>query len=198
MKPFLIIWFTGLCTLCAAQVFDGFQVEADTLPEVEYYAGQTERVNIFAGRPGKAALYSLILPGAGQFYNKKYLHVPIVWAGVGVAGGIMIYNIDQYNTARDAYRERLLAEIEGRPPVDDFSQFSTAQIRNIRDRANRYRQVSIFAFSLVWVANAAQAFVSAHLIDFDISEDLSLHIEPASLEGLAGTGMLQASVVVRF
>lgn len=160
----------------------GFYAEPDTVPEIEYEYVPTEKANIFAGRPGKAALYSLILPGAGQAYNKKYWQVPIVWAGVYTVGFFMSENTKSYKKYRDAYRERLLAALEERPPIEDeeFTGARDEQIRNERDRWDRYRQMTIFGFALVWIANSAQAYVGAHLKEFDVSDDLSLEFVPFS------------------
>ena len=54
--------------------------------------------NVFQGEPGKAALYSFVLPGAGQLYNKRWWKAPLVWAGEGFA----VYNlINNINSAKD-------------------------------------------------------------------------------------------------
>ena len=209
MKRLTLILFSGvlMTALHAQQDLSGFYPEPDTVPEIEVDYVPTVKANIFAGRPGRAALYSLILPGAGQAYNKKYWQVPIVWAGVGTAGGIMYWNNMNYKVYRDGYRERLLADLEDRDPVEDFETFGRAtneQIRNERDRWNRFRQMSIFAFALTWIANSAHAFVGAHLKDFDISDDLSIQIAPFSGSSDYGYGITSYSspvstgVVLRF
>jgi hypothetical protein len=179
-----------MTALHAQQDLSGFYPEPDTVPEIEVDYVPTAKGSIFTGRPGRAALYSLILPGAGQAYNKKYWQVPIVWAGVGTAGGIMLYNSKYYGYYRDGYRESLRAGIEGTPPIipdglppkveENLRKASTEQIKNHRDDLNRYRQISIVAFALTWIANSAHAYVSAHLKDFDISDDLSIQILPFS------------------
>ncbi len=182
-RVILTLYFGVLMIVLHAQDTGGFYPEPDTVPDIEFEYVPTVKTNMFAGRPGRAALYSLILPGAGQAYNKKYWQVPIVWAGVGTVGYFMFDNIDTYKLYRDAYRERLLAELEMREPIENtliFGRATTDQIRNERDRWNRFRQMTIFAFALTWVANSAQAFVGAHLKDFDISDDLSLEILPFS------------------
>jgi hypothetical protein len=143
--------------------------------------------SIFSGRPGKAMLMSLVVPGAGQIYNKSYLRVPFVWGAVGGFGWWMIDNTRQYRCYRDAY----IQIIDGTPfnlpehckkqdgngdNIPDIEQVSASVIRNARDEANKMKQTSILIFGLVWLANGVDAFVDAHLKDFDINEDLSLEI----------------------
>ena len=59
--------------------------------------------------PTKAGLYSAILPGLGQYYNKKYWKIPIVWGGIGTGVGVTLWNQKQYNRYRDAF----VAELNG-------------------------------------------------------------------------------------
>ena len=54
--------------------------------------------------PSRAAFYSAVLPGLGQAYNKKYWKIPIIYAALGVSTYAYIYNNDNYNRARDAYK----------------------------------------------------------------------------------------------
>lgn len=197
-----VLVFTGFSVQqVSAQIRDGFSVVSDTLPDIDIEYVKGPKANLFGGRPGKAALYSLMLPGAGQAYNKKYWQVPIVWAGMATAGGIMINNIGEYNYYRDAYRERLIAEMEGRPSdgFPELDRFSNEQIRNQRNVWDRYRQISIFAFAFTWIANSAHAYVSTHLRDFDISDDLTLSIMPFShdLPSMSQAPVI-AGVMVRF
>ena len=50
----------------------------------------------------RATLYSAILPGAGQVYNKKYWKVPIVYAAIGIPAYFYFYNKNYYNQAQYA------------------------------------------------------------------------------------------------
>jgi len=185
----------------------GFEVPQDTVPEIDIETVPREKARLFSGRPGRAALYSLILPGAGQAYNKKYWQVPVVWAAVGGVGYIMATNVKDYKGYRDQYAEFLIAEMEGREPVLDPNYgmqnenrpYTKDQTRNLRNAQNRYRQLSIIGFAAVWIANSAQAYVSGHLLEFDIDDDLSLEVIPMQYQksdlaiGLAGP-----SVVLKF
>ena len=54
--------------------------------------------------PKKAALRSLILPGLGQIYNKKYWKLPIVYGALGISGAVFNYNLQWYRRTRFAYK----------------------------------------------------------------------------------------------
>jgi hypothetical protein len=136
--------------------------------------------SFFAGRPGKSMLMSLVIPGAGQIYNKSYLRVPFVWGAVGGMGYLLHYNTREYQCRKTAYE----ASIDGLPYVEPCEKCddglmnitSPSRLKALRDEANEARQLSIVGFTLVWLANGIDAFVDAHLKEFDIDDDLSLEI----------------------
>jgi len=134
--------------------------------------------SIFSGKPGKAMIMSLVIPGTGQIYNKSYLRVPFVWGAVGGMGYLVYYNTRRYNCLKDGY----IASIDGTPIVypdhcKDLTNITDPnQLKNLRDQANNNRQLSIIGLSLVWLANGIDAFVNAHLKSFDIDEDISINI----------------------
>lgn len=137
-------------------------------------------LSMFAGNPGRAALYSLVIPGAGQFYNKKYWKIPLVLAAEGAAIGVLIFNVDRFNAWDRALREEL---------EDPSSHDRTAQeIIAVRDQARKQRDYSIVAVTLVHIIQIADAFVHRHLIEFDVSDDLSIDVgTPAHLPGIGLT-----------
>lgn len=207
MKSFLLVLITiGTIGWCVGQQ-DGFSVLPDTIPEVEQTRPvvKEKKGSIFSGRPGRSALYSLIIPGAGQVYNKSYFRVPFVYAALGGVGYLLISNTQKYKCYRDAY----IAKIDGEPLDLDAKclnldnglilRAEASTLRLARDQYNKRRQTAIIGVALVWVANSIDAFVNAHLKDFDVSEDLSnrrIHIRPdIGQNGLGGT---QLGIVVSF
>jgi hypothetical protein len=146
--------------------------------------------SIFAGRPGKAMIMSLIIPGTGQIYNKSYLRLPFVYGAVGGMGWYMVYNVQQYNCLKEAY----IAKVDGttfEPPNETdyckkvmgiFNTTSAEDLRILRDEANVYRQRAILLFALVWMAQGIDAYVDAHLKEFNISDDLSFEITSKSFD----------------
>ena len=169
----LIISFVVTNELTAQLTQDSLTIETSSKKE--------KKGSIFAGRPGKSMLMSLIVPGAGQIYNKSYLRVPFVWGVVGSVGYVMIYNTREYRCLRDSYIHR----IDGTPftPTkcsntlkQNIPLYSDSATRIYRDQANKNRQASIVGFTVVWLLNGVDAFVDAHLKDFDINEDLSIEV----------------------
>jgi hypothetical protein len=159
------------------------QTPTDTLPTV--VEAHKKKRSIFAGRPGKSMLMSLVVPGTGQIYNKSYWRLPFVYAAVGGMGYVLHYNTIQYTCLRDAYIASI-DMVDYDPPSNcpkitrDFLARTTnpATIRLARDEANANRQLTIVGFALVWLANGIDAYVDAHLKDFDVDDDLSIHLGP--------------------
>ena len=174
----------------------GFSAQPDTvvyeeeLPDVD-----APKANIFEGKPGRAALYSLIVPGAGQIYNKSYRKAPIVWGVMGAMGTIVGFNSRQYKDFDARYEATLTAEMEGLQNPDP-NGLSSSQLFDLRTEANKNRQFSIVIMSFVWLGQSIEAYVDAHLKEFDVGDDLSIQFRPIGLgEGLA---LAQTGVVFRF
>ncbi|MBP7239133.1 MAG: hypothetical protein KBA14_02830 [Saprospiraceae bacterium] len=173
--PFIIV----MLALCFASQMVNAQVSTDTIV-IDTVIKKEKKGSFFEGRPGKSMLMSLVIPGAGQIYNKSYIRVPFVWGAVGGMGYLVHYNTLSYQCLKSAYE----ASIDGIPysepcaNCDDDIKFITnpSQLKVLRDDANEARQLSIVGFTLVWLANGIDAFVDAHLKDFDIDDNLSIDI----------------------
>lgn len=149
-----------------------------TLVDNEDYSGNPENKKagfktMFEGTPGRAALYSAIIPGAGQIYNKRWLKAPIVWGLEGTA----IYFIVDYNRLFQefdiGYKGVLRSEI-----ISYRGLTNAASIKSYRDRFKKYRDYSIIALAVAHILNIADAFVDRHLIEFDMDEDISFQYGP--------------------
>ncbi len=127
--------------------------------------------------PSKAALYSAILPGAGQVYNKKYWKVPVLYAGLGTLIYFIKFNDDKYDIYKDAFIKRVDGD-EG--TVDDYvGIYSDQDLQRLKEFYRRNRDLSIIGVSLLYVLNIVDASVDAHLFYFNVSEDLSLNWSPS-------------------
>ncbi|HOI32874.1 MAG: DUF5683 domain-containing protein [Bacteroidales bacterium] len=127
--------------------------------------------------PHKATIYSAILPGLGQAYNRKYWKIPVVYAGIGTIYYFASSNGKMYRKAREAYN--YVASESDYPIDNDFVDKYTAQdLQTIRDYYRRNMELSWVVMGLWYVVNIIDATVDAHFFDYNISEDLSLRVEP--------------------
>lgn len=119
--------------------------------------------------PRRAILYSAVLPGLGQAYNHQYIKIPLMYAGIGTAAGIFIFNFKHYTTFRDAYRLRL----NGKYTQDEqINLYSLQDLKYLRDGYRQYVDYSVLGFAAAYLYNIIDAIVFAHLYKFDVSNDL--------------------------
>ena len=128
--------------------------------------------------PAKTAFYSAVLPGLGQIYNKKYWKVPIVYGAL--ATGIYYYNHnnDLYHKYRDAYKRRLA----GFTDDEFYGDGSVPAISNdglIRAQKSlkRNKELSILVTIGIYALNIIDANVDAHLLQYNLDENLTLSPE---------------------
>ncbi len=133
-------------------------------------------VKVMKFNPTKAGLYSAVLPGLGQYYNKKYWKIPIVLGGIGTGVGITLWNQKQYTRYRNAF----IAQLNGH--THEFSNIPgiTAEaLGRTQDRAKRQRDYAIAVTGLVYILNIVDAVVDAHL--YEGRKDPDLALQPALL-----------------
>lgn len=124
--------------------------------------------------PAKPTIYSTLIPGLGQIYNREYWKVPIIYGGLAFCGYLVNHNNIQYNRFRDAYNnaeKKLPHEFENR-------NYTPENLKYYRDGYRRNRDYAILATVLVYTLNIIDANVFAHLADYDISDNLSMRFEP--------------------
>lgn len=133
----------------------------------------------------KAALYSAIIPGSGQIYTKKYWKVPIIYGGLLYSA----YYINESNDMYQLYKETYLNRING--DLSDNLDFSNNDLKTLTDHYKRNREISTLLFTLTYLLNIIDASVNAHLFDYDVSDDLTLHIQPTyfSKENASGISL---------
>mgnify|MGYP006279326399 CR=1 FL=1 len=170
---FLIAFSSGLCLLLQAQSPDQLPAGADTLRRpVDKEQGFFKKDY---PDPMKAGIMSLVLPGSGQIYNGRWWKVPLVYGALGGMVYAIVWNTDQYNRFQTAYQLKL----DDQPHEFSGTSFDNAQaLRSIRDTYDKNRQLSYVGLVFVYLLNGIEAFVDAHLQNFDISEDLSLRVRP--------------------
>lgn len=132
----------------------------------------------------KATTLSLICPGAGQVYNKSYWRVPIVMGGMASMIYVVDWNNRGFKRFKTAYALRADFDVNpGNYPdgvsKDEFrGRYSATYLKNLRDSYRRNRDLSIILTAAVYAFQAIDAHVDAHLKDFDVSDDLSVRLDP--------------------
>ena len=140
--------------------------------------------------PARATVYSLLLPGLGQIYNGEFWKVPFY---VGLMAGSVNFVVDnnmQYLRWKNVYD---LATSEDttveKPP------YSAENAKYFRDLYRRYRDYSILAVALTYLIQVIDANVFAYMQDFEVNDDISMHLEPSvqpvqfAQNGMPATGM---------
>ncbi|MCB0396074.1 MAG: hypothetical protein KDD36_05450 [Flavobacteriales bacterium] len=127
--------------------------------------------------PRKAAIFSAVLPGLGQAYNRKYWKIPIVYGGLTGMYFLTRYNHSQYKLYRDEYVARVNQNVSAQDP--ELSLIPDDGLLAAQDNFRRYRDLDIIVMGLIYGLNIIDATVDAHLYTFDVSDDLSLRWQPS-------------------
>lgn len=149
--------------------------------------------------PRRALLRGLTIPGGGQIHNRQFWKLPFVYAGLGTmtwfsikanrnhklytrafqykdwqdlidAGSVDVHPFPEFE---DQYNEVLVIEM-----CTGDCEAPASRLKQIRDNFRRNRDLSRFGIGLVYGLSIIDAFVSAHLLDFDVSEDLTVQLLP--------------------
>ncbi|WKN30475.1 DUF5683 domain-containing protein [Porifericola rhodea] len=144
-----------------------------------------DSVVIFTGRnskkiPRKAALYAAALPGLGQVYNGAYWKVPIVYGTFITLGWFATWYNDQYLVFRRAYIALDNGLPEQNPLINSVAAQGLTQVTNNLETIRRQRDFMYILMAGAYALQIMEAIVDAHLIEFDVSEELSLEIQPSA------------------
>lgn len=185
----ILLLFFGLFFSQEIKPFDTIKTEKQVVEEIKKANVST----IQKYNPTKAGLYSAVFPGLGQYYNKKYWKIPIVWGAVGTGVGIIVYNDKQYRR----YRTAFLAELNGQPhEFDDLPYVDATVLGNTQDRAKRQRDYAIAITGVLYILNIVDAVVDAHL--YDQKKDPDLAIKPTIIYDYLGVANGKAGLSLSF
>lgn len=122
--------------------------------------------------PGKATLYSILLPGLGQVYNNEAWKVPIYWGILMGTGFALEKNQTSYKRFKRIHNEAT-------DPESSYSASISAQTAlYYRDVYRRYRDWSVVAIAAAYLLQVIDANVFAYMQDFEVNDDISMDIRP--------------------
>ena len=160
-----------------------------------------QRLVSFTPDPGKATWSALVFPGGGQIYNHKYWKLPIVYGGFLGCAYALNWNNQMYSDYSQAYLD-IMDDDPGTASYEDFlpprynveanKDYLTRVFKNRKDNYRRQRDLSIFCFIGVYLLSVVDAYVDAELSNFDITDDLSVQVRPATIENRQNTLRNQA------
>jgi len=161
-----------------AQVNDSLKTSKQNPPQVSVHS------------TSKACIFSAIIPGLGQAYNKKYWKIPILYAGFTGLGYLAVLNHASYAK----YKNALMIRNDGNAnTIDEYENvYSDDNLSLLVDIYRRDRDLCYIGIFAVYLLNIVDATVDAHLYNFDVSDNLSmkwspqLYIEPFSKTAIAG------------
>lgn len=170
----ILFWVLMVSPAAYAQVDQNTPVVIDT---VELDADKTINNSttlpkeIWEPDPKKALWMSMAVPGLGQIYNRSWWKTPLIYGGLGVSIWFISDNSTNYKRFREAYSESFKPDTENILVKQYPNQES---LRRIRDIYYKRYQLSIIVTAAVYLMNGLEAYVDAHLKNFEISDDLSL------------------------
>ena len=156
--------------------------------------------------PKRALWLALVIPGGGQIYNRKYWKLPLVYGGfIGC-----MYAMNWNNTMYKDYSQAYIDLMDNDPSTQSYNQFLHLGMkittdadkkryqdifRKRKDKYRRWRDLSFFVMLGVYALSVIDAYVDAELSVFDISDDLSLKVEPTIINNRSSSNPIDASSV---
>ena len=167
--------------------------------------------------PKKASIYAALFPGLGQVYNHKSWKLPIVYGGYAGLIYVLGWNNNNYKDYFQGYRiiaqyssaaslkteeRKFLDNLIKNPSVsldnDATFKYIATQLKSGKDYYRRNRDLTIIGIAALHVLSIIDASVDANLFDFDISDDLSMRIEPMPINLGSQNYVMGFNVAINF
>jgi hypothetical protein len=167
-----ILWkyflLAGFCFLIGLNAHSQTQ---DTVKKI-----QKPNKKAIYGEARKATIMSMLFPGLGQIYNRKYWKAPIIYAGIGGFGYLFLTNQQKF----DEYRIDLQNSTSTDPNVQmkNTSGYTSDQLYVLKTQYRKSRDLGIIGIAVIYLLNIIDANVDAHLKTFDVSDNLSMQVKP--------------------
>lgn len=168
--------------------------------------------------PKKASIYAALFPGLGQVYNGKYWKLPIVYGGYAGLIYVLGWNNNNYNDYFDAYKtmSKYQTVVQMSKADKDYlnnlfkipywdlninpTRFETfkSQLKSGKDFYRRSRDMSVIMIAALHVLSIIDASVDANLSDFEINDNLGMHVEPMPMNFGNGPQVIGVNIAFNF
>lgn len=188
MKPVFYIMLSAFRKLCFILLLL-MEAWGSWAQDTESKGGSADTINRHS--PRLATLLSVVCPGAGQIYNRKYWKAPVVWTGLAVSVYSINYFQARYTDYRLAYKDYmlegdksevlydLLKKYEPNRTIDP--KFYKEYLTYYKTDYQRNMNLSYIAAGLIYFMNVIDAMVDAYFYDFDVSDKITLRMQPDML-----------------
>lgn len=151
--------------------------------------------------PNIAWISSAILPGAGQVYNGKYWKVPLIYGGFAAGYYLNRFYNSHYKTYKHEYEKyQAFNQVTKKDTtfyIDGY-HLSSAGVKEMRDYYRRNQDITTIALSVWYLLNIIDASVDAYMFDYDISDNLALHISPSAQYSIDGRLFGSMAIRIKF
>jgi hypothetical protein len=178
LKHLLILIFIALCPIAAS---------AQTRADSAFVSDASPVQKGHKHSPKTATLLSMAVPGLGQVYNKKnwWWKVPAIYA----VGGGLVYAVSFYHNGYIEFRRHYQYIRENNLTtlfIPGYGTYRAPTVQAIRDSYKDSRDLYIIYTTLFYVLQVVDASVEAHFLDFNVSDNLSLKLQPGVEQQLTG------------
>lgn len=119
---------------------------------------KNDSIFVMKKSPWGAVARSAILPGLGQFYNESYWKIPVIFTAIGYLSYQWKFNNDNYSK----YKNLFLESIKNNSQNNNYYR--------LREFYRDQRDMFAIYIGLTYLLNLIDAYVDAHLFDFDVNE----------------------------
>lgn len=181
MKRFWLLLILSIFALQCLKAQDTLLMSPreDTLILKQDLPAPVKVQNIENRHSPKTATLLALIPSAGQAYNRKYWKMPIVYAGFGVTTYFAITNGNDYRLYRDAYDYKMEVKTDvSEKAKKEAARYTADNLITLRDYYRGNMELSWILTAAWYIVQIIDANVDAHFFYYDISDELTLHIEP--------------------
>jgi len=163
--------------------------ESDSLLRAKYKNFSPRRIRLMQDplTPSRAGFYSAVLPGLGQVYLGQYWKVPLIYGAMGASLYYYLENDRVLKSYRTAYKIRL-SNFYDDEYLKIIPQGEEDKLIKGMKFHRSYRDISALLFAASYVVlNIIEANVAAHMLQFNINDELA--IQPDVLLNERETGL---------
>lgn len=166
--------------------------QADSLRLIKAGKDSTDRVSrknidsittYLDKKPRTALFLGLLIPGAGQAFNKRWWKLPLAYGAYGFAYYRIAGTRKLYNEWEGFFQEAVASG--GTVTVAPGIDWNSRQIKTYRDRFRDDKDRAVFLMIGIHLLTSLEAFVDAHLKNFNIDDDLGVIFTSPGVPGPA-------------